>query len=567
MAFRIRKQGTVTASFATAQEIVVDHANDSIRLGDGTNLIGTFPSDGGVRSMPVHIQGAEAGSLALDATLTGGTQKTKISDGVDAGVVEIDDVGGEKALKVSVIASVGGGGGGTAATDSAAFTATATQFTPIGGQMDDASSDDLAEGEMGAARSTAKRAIHVNPRLAAGGEIDFATQTTLALMKTALDSLLTSSQLIDDVVFVDDAAYTAATSKLLVMGGQYQAAPNALDDGDAGSILLDSSHRQVVAVTASSLPTGASTETTLASVLVDTTAIKTSVQLIDDTIFVDDAAFTAATSKLMVIGGQYQSAPNTLDDGDAGSILLDTNHAVQAVLRAGTAAFGKLAANSGVDIGDVDITSMICAAANAKIDVGLINAVVPLMGNGTTGTGSMRVTIASDNTANSNPWLVSGAAAHDAARAGNPVAVGGSARLTTLPALVSTAADTVDLTADGYGRQIVVGPHPVENIKYQTTNITNTTQTTIVTADASNCLDIIGLIITNNSTVDSICAIKDSTSGTTRLNFLIPKGGGVVFQPCMPLPQLAGKNNNWTVTMATTATSTDVTAIFGLRPT
>lgn len=34
-----------------------------------------------------------------------------------------------------------------------------------------------------------------------------------------------------------------------------------------------------------------------------------------------------------------------------------------------------------------------------------INGVTPLMGNGTTGTGSQRVTIASDNTANSNPWL------------------------------------------------------------------------------------------------------------------------------------------------------------------
>lgn len=35
-----------------------------------------------------------------------------------------------------------------------------------------------------------------------------------------------------------------------------------------------------------------------------------------------------------------------------------------------------------------------------------INGVTPLMGNGVTGTGSPRVTIASDTTANSNPWLV-----------------------------------------------------------------------------------------------------------------------------------------------------------------
>jgi len=41
----------------------------------------------------------------------------------------------------------------------------------------------------------------------------------------------------------------------------------------------------------------------------------------------------------------------------------------------------------------------------ASQNVAQINGVTPLMGNGTTGTGSQRVTIASDNTANSNPWL------------------------------------------------------------------------------------------------------------------------------------------------------------------
>lgn len=40
------------------------------------------------------------------------------------------------------------------------------------------------------------------------------------------------------------------------------------------------------------------------------------------------------------------------------------------------------------------------------VNVKEINGVTPLMGNGVTGTGSLRVTIASDNTANSNPFLV-----------------------------------------------------------------------------------------------------------------------------------------------------------------
>lgn len=44
--------------------------------------------------------------------------------------------------------------------------------------------------------------------------------------------------------------------------------------------------------------------------------------------------------------------------------------------------------------------------ANSAVNVAQLNGVAPLMGNGVTGTGSMRVTIASDNTANSNPFLV-----------------------------------------------------------------------------------------------------------------------------------------------------------------
>lgn len=50
-----------------------------------------------------------------------------------------------------------------------------------------------------------------------------------------------------------------------------------------------------------------------------------------------------------------------------------------------------LGANSGVDIGKL--------TANQSVNISQINGITPLMGNGVTGTGSQRVTIASDNTA------------------------------------------------------------------------------------------------------------------------------------------------------------------------
>lgn len=48
----------------------------------------------------------------------------------------------------------------------------------------------------------------------------------------------------------------------------------------------------------------------------------TALQLIDDTIFVDDADWTALTSKHNLIGGIYQATPGTVTDGDTGPIRL-----------------------------------------------------------------------------------------------------------------------------------------------------------------------------------------------------------------------------------------------------
>lgn len=79
-----------------------------------------------------------------------------------------------------------------------------------------------------------------------------------------------------------------------------------------------------IGISASALPTGAATEATLATVDADTGAIKTAVE--------------------------------TLDNAIAGN---EMQVDVVAALPAGANAIGKLAANTGVDIGDVDVTSVV----------------------------------------------------------------------------------------------------------------------------------------------------------------------------------------------------------------
>lgn len=116
---------------------------------------------------------------------------------------------------------------------------------------------------------------------------------------------------------------------------------------------------------------------------------------------VDDAAFTPATSRVVPIGFEYDdTTPDSVNEGDIGAARMSANRnqymtirdaagnergvnvnasnqlsvSVDASLPAGTNAIGKLAANSGVDIGDVDITS-IAAGDNNIGNVDLASAI------------------------------------------------------------------------------------------------------------------------------------------------------------------------------------------------
>lgn len=51
----------------------------------------------------------------------------------------------------------------------------------------------------------------------------------------------------------------------------------------------------------------------------------TALQLIDDIVYVDDADWTATTSKHALVGGIYQSTLGTITDGDTGPLRLDVN--------------------------------------------------------------------------------------------------------------------------------------------------------------------------------------------------------------------------------------------------
>lgn len=58
--------------------------------------------------------------------------------------------------------------------------------------------------------------------------------------ETTVDALKTAAQLIDDSIYVDDADWTATTSKHMLIGGLYEATPHAITDGDVSVLSLTS---------------------------------------------------------------------------------------------------------------------------------------------------------------------------------------------------------------------------------------------------------------------------------------------------------------------------------------
>ena len=89
------------------------------------------------------------------------------------------------------------------------------------------------------------------------------------------------------------------------------------------------------------------------------------------------------------------------------------------VLAAGTAAFGKLAANSGVDIGDVDVTSAVVSSGTLTT-CSTVTTVTTLTGSGI---------------------------AHDGVDSGNPHKIGARATASVLGGTPVAAADRTDLLA------------------------------------------------------------------------------------------------------------------------
>jgi hypothetical protein len=271
-------------------------------------------------------------------------------------------------LRVNIAA--GGGSGGTAMTDDAAFTAATTSFTPVGGIV---TADSVDSGDGGAFAMLANRQQKVTlydssgVELAVGGGTQYdedaahssgskvtgcgivRKDTAASLAGTDGDytlpiadangkmwvncsgeTLTVGSHAVTNAgTFAvqtgaeraEDAAHSTGHTGLFILAVRSDtAASTAGTDGDYTALVTDSAGKLHVNVgNTVTVASHAVTNAGTFAVQVDGNAL-TALQKIDDPVLVDDAAFTPATSSVMMAGFEAdESSTDSIDEGDAGA--------------------------------------------------------------------------------------------------------------------------------------------------------------------------------------------------------------------------------------------------------
>lgn len=190
---------------------------------------------------------------------------------------------------------------------------------------------------------------------------------------------------------------------------------------------------------------------------------------------------------------------------------------IDTALPAGTNAIGKLASNSSVIIGAVEI-----AAAQ------------------TLGTVTTVSTVTTVTTVTTVSTVTGGGVAHDGADAGNPIKVGGRAINAEIAAVANN--DRSDFITDLVGKQIVMPYANPENFVSGaiTSAMTGTTSTSLLAAPASGLRNYITQITVScaHATQGTDILIQDGNGGTTL--YVIPAAalyGGAAITFNVPLRQ------------------------------
>lgn len=290
------------------------------------------------------------------------------------------------------------------------------------------------------------------------------------------------------------------------------------------------------------------------AVQVDGSAL-TSLQLIDDVVHTDDAAFTLGTSKGVMMMGF--AGTQSVNANDAGAIAMETD--------------GAIHIHDGGNTITVDgtVTANLSATDNAVLDQIDSNTDFGAVTGGGAEATALRVTLANDSTgvlsiddnggaitvdnggtfavqatlqASTNTTEVVGDVAHDAAAAGNPVAIAARATNSIEGLTQVAAADASYITSDLNGC-VVTRPHTtLEEIlseRVSNTDGASTAFTTFAAGGVGVHNYVTTISIYNSSATDGYVDIRDGTAGSVLFTAAAPAAGGSVINLPVPLKSSA----------------------------
>ena len=284
-------------------------------------------------------------------------------------------------------------------------------------------------------------------------------------------------------------------------------------------------------------------------------AALTSLQLIDDTVYTDDTStHSTGASKGILFMAAATPTDAAVNANDIGAVAMTVNREllvqVNTALPAGTNAIGKLAANSGVDIGDVDVTSIIPGtgatnlgksedAAHTTGDTGVMALAVSNEANTARAADGDYLPIATDTEGNVR---VVGNRDHDAVDAGEVVGVGGRAIAHGSNPTAVAAADRTAWYFNRAGVPFMIGGHPnIVNKHIQVTDADGAqTDAALVTVGAGTKIIVTRYSVTVDSATTATGGVavrmgfgtantpsNDANSGMLMAHSGIPAGGGI----------------------------------------
>jgi len=275
---------TLPSSTSTI-EVVGDAAENAAAAGNPVLIGGRYDSssrtlgDGDVGALALDADGAVhiadgGNAITIDGTVTAnlGTTDNAVLDAIAASLAIVDDWDDSNYANVNL---------NVAGSDIAANAGTMSATTP----RVTIATDDTHFGAVGAAADV-DGVVHGQLRYIGAG---------VDTLETTLSNIETAIQIIDDW---DDSNY--ANVNINIAGTDV--------DGNSGNKSAQS--QRVVIATDD----------------VNVSAIKTSVELIDDAVYADDADWTDGSSKHVLVGGLYGS--NTITSGDVGPLALDPTGAL-----------------------------------------------------------------------------------------------------------------------------------------------------------------------------------------------------------------------------------------------